>query len=183
MRNSILFGAILLWATVVMADNPLQPLDVKTGLWQVTAINTASGVPPIPPEMQARLDQMTPEQRARVETMLKSRFGGTPQTRTYQKCVTAKDLNANPWANGPDEKCTWTVVRSTSSDMEVRGTSCAGGKSQGMQTDISIKVHAVDSENVKAAVNGTSTGNGHTVNFEGTFTGKWLGPTCPPGTN
>ncbi len=126
---------------------------------------------------------MPPDQRARMEAMIKSRYGGTPQTIIYDKCVTAKDLDTTPLLNKPDEKCTWTVLSSTGSEMEVRGTSCAGGRDQGMQTDVDVKVHALDSENVKASAQGTSTGNGHTVNIDNTFTGKWMGPICPAGTN
>ncbi len=133
--------------------------------------------------MQARMDRMTPEQRARMEAMINSRFGGTPHTTTYQKCVTAKDLDTTPLLNKSDDKCTWTVLSSTGSEMDARGTSCAAGREQGMQTDIHIKVQVLDSENVKASAQGTATGNGHTVNINNEFTGKWIGSTCPAGTN
>jgi hypothetical protein len=178
MRKVICFAALLLCALVFLAADNYTPLNVKTGLWQVTSTHTASGLPPITPDMQARLAQMTPEQRARIEEMMKNKFGGTPQTTTYKKCVTTKDLNTNPWSNGSDEKCTWTVKNSTSTDMEVQGSSCAAGKDQGMKTDVDVKLHVVDPENVKGSMQGTSTGNGHTVNINGTYTGKWIGATC-----
>jgi hypothetical protein len=183
MRNLTLFGAILLWATALLAGDAFQPLNVKTGLWQVTENSTMSGLPPFTPDMQAKLDQMSPEQRAHIEAMMKDRFSGTPHTTTYKKCVTAEDLKTNPWVNGPDEKCTWTVVSSTSSDMEVRGTGCDAGKNQGMDTDIRVKLHVVDSENVKASAQGSATGNGHSLNFNNTFTGKWMNANCPAGTD
>jgi len=183
MRNSILFSAVLLWATVLLAESTFQPLNVKTGLWQVTESSTASGVPPIPPDMQAKIDQMTPEQRARIEAVITKRFGGTPQVTTYKKCVTAEDLNNNAFINKPDEKCAWTVLNSTGSDMEVRGTSCSAGRNQGMETDVHINIHALDSENVKASVQGTSTGNGHTMNINNSLTGKWVSASCPAETN
>jgi uncharacterized protein DUF3617 len=104
-------------------------------------------------------------------------MGNTTKT-DYKNCITAKDLNSNPWANGPDEKCTWTVVTSTASDMEIKGTSCELGKESGMDTSVDLKLHAVDTENVKASIQGTSTGNGQTVNVNGAFTGKWLGANC-----
>ena len=63
--------------------------------------------------------------------------------------------------------------------MEIRGTSCEAGRNQGMETGLNIKVQALDSENVKASVQGSSTGNGHTVNITGTITGKWIGASCP----
>ena len=90
MQKPILFGVVLLWATVLFAGSTFQPLDVKAGLWQVTETSTVSGLPPVTPDMQSRMDKMTPEQRARMEDMMKSRFGGTPKTTRYQKCVTTE---------------------------------------------------------------------------------------------
>lgn len=183
MQKTISCASILLCALILLAADAYKPLNVKTGLWQVTVIHTASGTPPIPADMQARMAKMTPEQRARVEEMIRSRFGGTPQTTTYNKCVTTKDLNTNPWANGSDEKCNWTVLNSTASDMEVNGSSCAAGRDQGMKTNVNVKLHVVDPENVKATMQGSATGNGQTTNISGTYTGKWLGATCPAGTD
>jgi hypothetical protein len=183
MQRSTAFAVILTSATVLTAGTNYQPLNVKTGLWQVTEVSTANGTPPITPAMQARIDKMTPEQRARMEEMLKSRLGGTPKTTQYTKCVTAKDLNENPFTNGPDEKCTWTVVSSTGSDMEARGTACAAGEAQGLNTDVDIKLHAVNTETVNASVQGTASGNGHTIHIDNKLTGKWIAATCPAGTD
>jgi hypothetical protein len=109
-------------------------------------------------------------------------MGGSQHTISYKKCVTANDLTTNPWANGPDEKCTWTVVTSTSSDLEIQGTSCAAGKNYGMDTSVDVKIHAIDSQDVTASLSGTSTGNGQTMNFSGSYKGKWLSASCPTGT-
>jgi|SRR5689334_663895 len=112
-----------------------------------------------------------------------NQFMGNATKTNYKKCITAKDLNSNPWVNGPDENCTWTVVTATGSDMEIKGTSCDLGKEYGMNTSVDLKLHAVDSENVKASMQGTSTGNGQTVNVNGTFSGKWEGSNCSGGKN
>jgi hypothetical protein len=161
----------------VNAADKSQPLNVKTGLWQITATNTTSGLPPIPANMQARIDKMTPEQRASWETAMKSRFGATPRTTTHKQCVTNEDLDKDPFS-GRDDKCNWTVVTSTRSEREMHGSSCEVGESEGMKTDIDMKLQVVDSENVKASLEGTATGNGHTVNINGAYTGKWIGPAC-----
>jgi hypothetical protein len=112
-----------------------------------------------------------------------NQFMGQPTKTDYKKCITAKDLNSNPWTNGPDEKCNWNVVTSTGSDIEITGTSCELGKEYGMNTNVDLKLHAVDTENVKASMQGTSTGNGQTMNVSGTFTGKWMGSRCTSDTN
>ncbi len=183
MRKTISLVSILSCALFLLAADNYKPLNVKIGLWQVNSVHSASGAPPIPADMQARMAQMSPEQRARVEEMIRSRFGGTPQTTTYKKCVTAKDLNTNPWANEADEKCAWTIMNSTASDMEVHGSSCAAGKDQGMKTDVTVKFHVLDSENVKATMQGSATSNGQTTNINGTYTGKWISATCPANTD
>jgi len=180
MRKVLFIVATCLLASIVFAAT--EPLNIKTGLWQVTEISTASGLPPIPANMQAQFDKMTPEQRARMEAAMKSRFGGTPQTINYKKCVTKDDLNKAAFT-GDGEKCSWTVVNSSSTDMEVRGSACEAGKSQGMKTDVTMKIHVIDSENVKGAVQGSASGNGNTVNIDNTYTGKWVSATCPAGTN
>ncbi|MGA3056018.1 MAG: DUF3617 domain-containing protein [Candidatus Korobacteraceae bacterium] len=173
MRKILVVSAIGLLATVVFAQSRNYPaLNVKAGLWQVTITTTMSGQ--LPPNLQARLDQMTPEQRARIE----AQFGATPHTRTFKKCVKQEDLARDPFS-GRDEKCRWTLVNSNSSEMEMRGTSCEAGKNQGMETDVDMKIHALDSENVKASVKGTATGNGQTMTVSGSYTGKWLGSACP----
>jgi hypothetical protein len=107
-----------------------------------------------------------------------NQFMGNPVKTDYKKCITAKDLNSNPWTNGPEEKCTWSIVTSTGTDMEIKGTSCEAGREYGMNTNVDLKLHAVDTENVKASLQGASTGNGQTVNVNGTFTGKWMGSSC-----
>lgn len=175
--RTVLFVAVASFlVSIVFAATA--PLNVKTGLWQVTEVSATSGVPPIPASMQATLDKMSPEQRARMEAAMKGRFGGAPRTINYQTCVTKDDL-ARAVFTGPDEKCSWTVVNSSGTDMEARGSACEAGKNEGMKTDITLKIHATDSQNVTGAVQGSATGNGNTVNINNTYTGKWVSATCP----
>ncbi|MFI5115410.1 MAG: DUF3617 family protein [Terriglobales bacterium] len=174
MRKLFLLAVIGLLASLVLAQTArFQPLNVKPGLWQVTVDTTMSG---IPPDVLARLDRMAPEQRAQVEAT----FRAAPHIRNYKKCVKKEDLQKEPFS-GRDEKCYWTLVSSSSSEMEVRGTSCEAGKNQGMETNVHLKIHALDSENVKASLKGKATGNGQTMSLDGTYTGKWLSSTCPAG--
>jgi hypothetical protein len=146
MRRSIFLGAILGLVAIVFAADGAQPLNVKTGLWQIKGT---------------------------------SNMAGDQRPFSYTRCVTTKDLNSNPWANGPNEKCDWTVVTSTATDTEVHGTSCETGKNFGMETSVTLKIHALDTENAKGSLEGTSTGNGQTLNFSRTYSGKWMGSSCP----
>lgn len=175
----VVFLIVLLAAAAAMAATGLQPLHVKVGLWQSTVSNQLGGG--LPPDMQARLAALPPDQRAKIEAMMQKQFSGTPQNSTFKSCLTQKDLNdSSPWGSGT--KCNWTVITSTSSDLEARGTDCDAGKKEGMNSEFHVKVHVVDSEHVKATFDGTMTGNGHTMTMNGNYTSEWVGPTCPADT-
>jgi hypothetical protein len=176
MRKSLFFGAVCFWATVLMAGGKFTPLNVKTGLWQDTATTIVTGGLGIPPEMMSRL---TPEQRARYEAAMKHEANGTPKTRTYKACLTQKQLNEEPFAdrNHGNMKCKETVINSTSSDFEVR-EQCAEGSAN---SDIHMKVHAIDSGHVVGNSETTATMGGRTMHSTMKLDFKWVGATCPAG--
>lgn len=158
MRTKLLLIAICSVGSIVLAvAAQFQPLNVKTGLWHMTQAITWTGLPP----------QMAALMR------------GAPQTRSYNSCVTPQDLTTNPWANGSGDNCTWTVVNSTSTDMEVRGTGCELGKELGMAAEIHGTIHILDSENGTGTMAITLTGNGQTANGHASYTGKWVSASCP----
>ena len=105
------------------------------------------------------------------------------QTVHYKSCVKPKDLSTNPWADGSGQKCAWTVLNSTGTDMEIRSTSCDLGKDYGMISEAHGKIHVIDSENGTGSFDITLTGNGQTMNGHATYTGKWSGATCSAGVN
>src|ERR1700733_7990185 len=139
MRKTLMVVAICMAAAVVFAaTGALQPLNVKTGLWHMTkAIKWTD----LPPQMAALMK-------------------AAPQTTSYDSCVTTKDLNTNPFANGSGDDCTWTVLNSTSTDMEVRGTGCDFGKNSGMAAEVHGQIHVQDPENGSGSMSVTLTGNG-----------------------
>ena len=113
MRKAIAAAVICLAVSLAFAATETLPLNVKTGLWQMTETVTWTGLPP------------------QLATTINN-----GQPRNYKTCVKAKDLNTNPWADGSGEKCVWTVLNSTSTDMEVRGSSCDLGKDYGMAAEL-----------------------------------------------
>src|SRR5262245_38326842 len=90
------------------AQTKLQPLNVKTGLWESTITTTTSGQMPIPAEMLARL---TPEQRAKFEARMNQ--NASPKTRTYtnRDCETKEKLAEQPFNS--EKECKQTIVTST----------------------------------------------------------------------
>ncbi len=158
MRKRSLLAAVLLSATVLYAGSNSQPLQVKTGLWQVTENLNYSG---LPPEMQRMMGQGRPI--------------------TYKSCVRAKDLNSNPFESGSDEHCKWTVLNSSATDMDVKGTGCRLGANEGMDANVNLKIHIVDPGTVTATADGTAVGNGMNVSMHNAYTGKWISATCPAG--
>ena len=165
MRKVTFLGVICWWALVVLAGEKFQPLNVKPGLWQTTWNAVSTGRPPIP-------DNLTPEQRARYEAMVSKMIAGLPKTATYKSCVTKEQLN--PFSE-PHDKCTWTVLASTGSKLDLRGT-CPGN--QGVKVDMTVRLEARDSENVNGTGQQDMTGGGNTLNSKFALTSKWLGPAC-----
>jgi len=171
MRKALFAAGVLVFASGA-AIAQFQALNVKTGQWQMTVTSTVNMT--LPPEAQAALARLPPAQ----QEALRSRFGGTPQTRTYKSCITQADLAKGPFQD-PNQNCNWTVVNSSSSDVEMHGTICHSGDAKNDMTgDFSVKIHVIDSENSTGAVQVNAAGNGQTIASNSTLTGKWLGASC-----
>ena len=166
---TVLFFSILVSCIAWSAD--FKPLDVKMGLWETTNTFQTSGMPPvsIPPDALAN---MTPEQRARVEAMMKG--SGNNRTSTVKSCVTREKMNKQEWFNNDNRDCTRTVVSSSSSKLEMR-LQCT---SNGTKTDGTFRIEALNSENIKGSMQMTSSGGDRPMNMNSNFTSRWIGPNC-----
>ncbi len=174
MRNIALLSAFGLCACIALAgSDKLQPLNVKTGLWQTTTTMKIKGQLPITPDMQARLAQMTPEQRARFEAAMSKMSSGTPTTRTYKNCVTKEQLNTNPFS---EKECTWSTLSSTGSKLDAKGV-CVMGK-EDVKTNIAMHLDVADSEHVKGSGKVTMTGGDRTMTNDFDITSKYVGSDC-----
>jgi hypothetical protein len=138
----------------VAVSATLEPLQVKTGLWQMTETVTWTG---LPPELQAAM--------------------ASGRSHNYQSCVKTEDLRSNPWAEGSSARCKWTVLNSTGTDMEVQGTACDLGN--GMSADVHGKIHVIDAQNGNGSFDITMMQNGQTMMGHASYSGKWIGSTCP----
>src|SRR6266571_744062 len=170
MRKNILLGVIFLWAPLLLASGDVQPLNIKTGLWEVTMTSTVSGRPPIRPEALAR---MTPEQRAKFEAAMNRMANGTPKEKTYKKCVTKEQLNKDPFSE-KGKSCARTVLASTGSKMDVREV-CVD---QNGKRDVTIRIEAADSEHVTGSGQVNTAGGNNSMKISMHFTAKWIGAVC-----
>lgn len=165
MRKSILVASCLAVCIAVLFAATEQPLNVRPGLWQIEQTVNYSG---LPPQYQAMLDRLTPEQKAAM---------GLGTAHTYKTCRTEKQINTS-WVQG-DSNCRWTVLKSTSSDLEAHGASCRAGRNEGMVSNVDVKIHVDDAEHLRGSIHGTATGTGINATMDGTYAGKWVGSSCP----
>ena len=155
------------------AGTNLQPLNIKTGLWETTATYSMAGELPISPET---LNRMTPDQRAQLEQAMKAESGNA-RTTTYKGCLKKEDLE-HP--NFTDKKqCTWTTLESSTT--KVKGSASCNFKDPEMpemKVNGSGEFVAIDQEHVKGNMHMKVTGAGHEMNSNSTFASKWLKSDC-----
>jgi hypothetical protein len=164
-----LIGLTLLLSAGAWAAD-FTPMDVKPGQWETTTTGQMTGMPAIPPEALA---QMTPEQRAKVESAMGAR-GAKPMVNT--SCRTKEKL-AQAWNTGQQftKSCTTTVATSSSSKQEVHVECDRDGK----KINGTLKVEALDSEHIRGSFQMTAAPeNNHAISMNYTFTSKWLGAAC-----
>jgi len=170
MKKAMFLAAVILSWSALWAADKLQPLDIKMGLWETSMTHSAAGMsqmPQIPPEALAKL---TPEQRARMEEMMKSRSGAT----TVKSCITKEKLEKNLAFRDDRPQCTRTLVSSSSSGFEMK-MHCGEKDST---SDGTFKLDVINSESVKGAFHMVVSGGDHSMNIDNTFTGRYLGPAC-----
>jgi len=170
MRTKLLGVAICVVAAVLWANDKIQPLNTKLGLWEMTVTTGGMGQMPIPDDV---LSKLTPEQQAMVKQRMQAAGGMSGVARTYKSCATKEKMD-NGAAFSEDKTCKPTVVTSTSSKIVVN-VEC---ESNGMKGNGTIQFEAQDSENIKGTVHMTMNANGQTHTMNSTITGKWVGPAC-----
>jgi len=163
----VVFSSLTLWA----ADN-ITPLNVKEGLWEMTVTHSMSGMPAMPDIPPDVLAKMPPDQRARMEAMMK----GGPSTDVRKECITKEKIEKNSAFSNNRGDCTRTVVNSTGSKLEVK-IHC---EEKQASTDGTLVLETVGSDHVKGTMQmqSATNANGHTMNMNFTFSSKYLGPAC-----
>jgi hypothetical protein len=170
MLARILLGVAFLFPFLMQSGPSITPLNVKVGLWETTVTMNMGGMAGIPDSVLA---QMPPDQRAKIQQAIQAQNG---KPMTSKSCVTKERLqNSNPFQK-PTPGCTYTVLSSSESKMEVKMVCVRNG----MTMNGSVVVTATDSENIKGAINtNTASSSGSSSGgMKMDFTSKWIGSSC-----
>lgn len=172
MTIRVYIGLITLFCSPLLSAADFQPLDVKAGQWESKLSGQSTGQPPLPDELLKRL---SPQQLAQVEAAIQAKGTGGLKTTVNRSCLT-KDKLDKPFNLGDEntKACTRTLVTSTGSRQEIR-LDC---DRQGMKSTGTVKVEAVDAENIKGSLQMSVSNAGRTMNMNYTFVSKWIGPAC-----
>ena len=172
MRTNLIFIAIVLFVQPLFAADKITPLNVKEGLWEMTVTHSMTGMPAMPAIPPETLAKMPPEQRARIEAMMK----GGESTDVRKHCITKEKLEKQSAFSDDRKECARTVLNSTGSKLEMK-LHCERSGEQGAM-DGTLLVEVVGSDTVKGKMQSVTNTNGRTMNMNFTFSSRYLGPAC-----
>lgn len=152
-----------------LAVSAAEPLNVKTGQWEITTLTQTQGTPPIPEDVLAK---MPAEQRAKLEAMFGNREGAPPKAHKSTECVTKEDL-AKPFHASEDENCQTTILKSTSTTQDI-AVSCKGEHVSSGK----MHIEAPTPESMKGLLDIALQGGKSPMQIKTQISGRWLGPTC-----
>jgi len=175
MRIKLIFCLVVFSPIALLATDKL---NVKEGLWEVTVTHAGSGMPGMPEDALAK---MPPDQRARVEEMMKQRgITMSGNSTVVKSCVTKEKIDKGmAFAAEHRDNCTHSVVNSSATHFEAKfhceETSKDGTKST---IDGTTTVDVVGADSTKGTTHAVTTSNGKNMTIDSTFTSKYLGPSC-----
>jgi hypothetical protein len=162
------FGAALTSACAAQAAS----LNVKPGLWEMTMTGQASGAPPVPPELLAK---MPPDRRAKYEAAVAGSMGRMNQPHVRRHCVTLDQLQRGFDIEDKTQRssCRKTVTANNGAVMDW-SESCTGQRTMNAQ----IRLQAVNPETVAGQINMSIGDANNTMTIKQTINGRWLGADC-----
>jgi len=161
---------LVVFAAQILGAQELLPLDVKTGLWEVTHTSQTGGMPPLPSQLR-----LTPEQRAKIEEAWKANAAERAKPQITKTCITKEKLTKETPFGENQPSCKRTVLTSTSSKLEVQ-EQCP--EANGMKMNLTFRVEAVNSENIKGVIEAAMSGGSRAMNTTSNITGRWVSPVC-----
>lgn len=142
-------------------------LDLRTGLWEVTSAGETTGMPPVPPEVLAK---MTPEQRAQMMAAM----GNASKPTVVRSCITQKTLDRGLNFNRPERaNCTHTITNSSSRQVDVK-MQCTGEHPM----NGTFHIEALDRQTMDGKFDMVVSNGANTMTMKRTMHGKWLSNNC-----
>ena len=174
MKREFLYGVITVCAILAGAMPSVQAatLDIKPGLWEMTAHTQAQGQLPIP---EAELQHMSPQQRAAIAKA--EARSHQPRTRVYKSCVTEKDLKKSEdsfLSEEPGMKCDSKLTKNSR-------TAVAGSRhctKPGMQQTEEFAFEARDREHVTGKMSVMISNGAKTMSSKGDLSSRWISASC-----
>ena len=159
-------------AGLALAQTPL--LEPRFGLWEMTTtISMGGGMPGVD------TSKMTPEQKARMEAMMK---GMGDRTNVSKSCLKAEDVK-NPNFMMQEQAgmtCTQTMNTNTPTVLDAN-VKCTGAREMTGQTHIELPTPTTMRSTMKmqtAAPAGAGAAGGPPTQVNITMSGKWLAADC-----
>jgi hypothetical protein len=159
-------------AGLALAQTPL--LEPRFGLWEMTTtISMGGGMPGVD------TSKMTPEQKARMEAMMK---GMGDRTNVSKSCLKAEDVK-NPNFMMQEQAgmtCTQTMNTNTRTVLDAN-VKCTGAREMTGQTHIELPTPTTMRSTMKmqtAAPAGAGAAGGPPTQVNITMAGKWLAADC-----
>jgi hypothetical protein len=149
------------------------PLNVRTGLWEMTSSGQTTGAPAFPASILA---QLPPERRAKIEAAMNARRTQQSTPRVTKQCITEKSLHRgfNPDSrSGPELSCQTTVASSTATIMEVHENCTGREKVKG-----TFRFEALTPDTMNGTIDMVMTDGTHTMTIKRVISGKWLSADC-----
>jgi hypothetical protein len=156
----------------VQADEPVN-LGIDMGLWEVTAQSQTSGA--LPPQMQQRLQSMTPEQRQRIMAAMQGAMADAQREHVFKECVTPKRLARGFGKEDESAQCKSSLVRNTRTDFEYNKV--CSSPDVGSHTEKAV-FHMTDRHHVSGTVDVVASRGGHPMTIHQKLDGKWLASSC-----
>lgn len=151
---------------------------IKAGLWE-TAITTTSQIQ-LPPELQARIDAMPPQQQAMMKAYMPGGAGATPSTVTTHSCSTGQtvqDLMNQAQQKGTECKLTNQTQTASTMSFDISCTMPQGSASGHSSFTLADSSHVTGTTHMTATMTGKSGGSGSMV-IDSTLSAKYLGSDC-----
>lgn len=170
-RNVALGSALAVGGAAIASAQ--MKLNVKLGLWEVTSTHNIAGMP-IPNMPNVDLSKLPPEQRQRMEAMMKG--GGSPgggKPTVTKSCMTKEKMEKAFMEDRPDQKCKQTVINSTASVADIK-VECTGAQT----LNGTMHFEALTPEAVKGTMHFAGDAEGHQISIDSNIAAKWISADC-----